>query len=235
MGRMTIDKPKAMVGLSNKPLLKYIQEALLDSKIKDITVVAGYKEEKINLDNIEKIINKDWKNTGNIYSLFLAQEKINGNLIISYGDILYEPDLINELIDCPGDIVLVADSQEVKGEKDNPFSIYVEGGAPPSFQYGMKNFTPLKKLSTFREEINSHGKWIGLIKLSPEGSIIFKNELKSFLDENGKQSMLDDFISYLINNKYEVLVQYCNGKWIDIDNEEDLSRARDIINEIQGS
>ena len=235
MGRKTIDKPKAMIGLSNKPLLKHIQETLLASKIKDITVVAGYKEETIKIDNCNKIVNKDWSKTGNVYSLYKAIDKIKENVIISYGDILYEPVIINELINSPGDIVLLVDSQQTNDENNNPYSIHVEGRMPPSYKYGEKSWTLIKKLSLINNGFNSHGRWIGLMKLSNEGSKIFKNQINKFIELHGNKSMLDDFINYLISNDYEVLAHYYTGKWIDIDNEKDLLKARVILKSLDNS
>ena len=208
MGRKTIDKPKAMVGLSKKPLLKHIQEALLSAKIKDITIVAGYKEETIKIDNCSKVINKDWSKTGNIFSLYKAIDKIKENVIISYGDILYEPVIIKELINSPGDIVLLVDSQQTNDDNGDPYAIHIEGEEPLSFEYGKKNWASIKKLSVLHNGFKSHGKWIGLIKLSNKGSLIFKDQIKKFIDLYGDKSMLEDFINYLINNDYTMPALY---------------------------
>ena len=235
MGRKTIDKPKAMIGLSDKPLLKYIQETLLAAKIKDISIVAGYKEEKIKLDNCTKVINEEWSSTGNVYSLYKAINQISGNIIISYGDILYESVIVNELISSQGDIVLLVDPQYNNNEENHSSSIYIEGEKPVSYQYGDNNWTSIKKISMGDAKIISHGRWIGLMKLSNQGSIIFRDQMKKFIDLNGKQSMLEEFISYLIDSGNEVLAHYFTGKWIDIDNENDVKKAQNLLESLKKS
>ena len=72
-----------------------------------------------------------------------------------------------------------------------------------SFQYGEKVST--KKLSKLYD--NPNGKWIGLIKLSNKGSILFNEHIEKFIDLNGKDSMMEDFINYLINKKINVTSQ----------------------------
>ena len=111
--------------------------------------------------------------------------------------------------------------------------MHVEGEEPLSFQYGKKNWAPIKKLSVLHNGIKSHGKWIGLIKLSKKGSLIFKDQIKKFIDSYGDKSMLEDFINYLIKNDYEIMAHYCIGKWIDIDNKKDLLIARDILKNLE--
>ena len=100
-----------------------------------------------------------------------------GAMVLDGGDILYEPVIIKELINSPGDIVLLVDSQQTNGDNDDPYAIHVEGEEPLSFQYGKKNWASIKKLSVLHNGFKSHGKWIGLIKLSNKGSLIFKDQI----------------------------------------------------------
>ena len=38
-----------------------------------------------------------------------------------------------------------------------------------------------------------------------------------------KSGMLGEFLDYLINQDLEIRVRYSRGKWLDLDNEEDLA------------
>ena len=51
----TVDKPKSMLEFGGQTLLGRLIKTFQDSGINDITVVTGYKSEKINLPNVNYI------------------------------------------------------------------------------------------------------------------------------------------------------------------------------------
>src|ERR1043165_4580316 len=46
-----------------------------------------------------------------LYSLFSADDELDGPLVISYADIVYEHDVLQRLIDTPGDICVTVDAE----------------------------------------------------------------------------------------------------------------------------
>ena len=58
--------------------------------VKDISLIRGYKKEKINYKGIKYFENTDYKNNNILNSIFYAEKIINGNIIISYSDILFD-------------------------------------------------------------------------------------------------------------------------------------------------
>ena len=57
--------------------------------INDVSVVRGYKKEKINFPSLEYFDNDKFESTGEASSLFCAKNKLKDNCIVSYGDILF--------------------------------------------------------------------------------------------------------------------------------------------------
>ena len=82
--------PKCMLKFGNHTLLEMQLNIYRELGISDISVVRGYKKEKINYEGLNYYENTDFKNNNILNSLFYADEKISGNVIVSYSDILFD-------------------------------------------------------------------------------------------------------------------------------------------------
>ena len=82
--------PKCMVKLFDKTLLEYQIDVFKSCNINDVTVVTGYESDKIKIDGINFLHNQNYDTTNMVETLFCAEEKLSENVIISYGDIIYE-------------------------------------------------------------------------------------------------------------------------------------------------
>tara|TARA_B100001093_G_scaffold517863_1_gene600749 strand:+ start:2318 stop:3925 length:1608 start_codon:yes stop_codon:yes gene_type:complete len=218
-GNYTKNKPKTMVKFNGLPILQHIKNTLLLSGIKNMVVVGGYKHEAIDIKNIHVINNNRWKTTGNTYSLYKASEYLLGTKIISYGDLVYESSLINSLLETPGDIVIATDVSDHQSNKE--YNYFVKGKDQPSDEYGSKDWTALKDIK-LGKTTDSSSQWIGLIKLSPKGCLIFKRNFENFFNDKGKKSSLGDYLKFLIDKKVKINIRYSRGKWYDLDNKRDL-------------
>ena len=103
---ITSKKPKCLAMVAGKPILGYQIDAYLNAGIKDIIIVAGYKSGKIKEfcsriknANIKIIENKNYENTNNMYSLYLAKEAVDGeDFLLSNGDVVFDPKIAYELV-----------------------------------------------------------------------------------------------------------------------------------------
>ena len=80
----TENTPKCMLDFGGKTLL---QRQLLSYKkngVDDISLIRGYKKNKINYKGIKYFDNNDYKDNNILNSIFYGEEAINGNIIISY-------------------------------------------------------------------------------------------------------------------------------------------------------
>ena len=80
----TENLPKCMLDFGGKTLLQRQIDAYNKNNIKDISLIRGYKKEKINYKGLRYFENKDYKNNNILNSIFYAEKIINGNIIISY-------------------------------------------------------------------------------------------------------------------------------------------------------
>ncbi len=102
---LTDVKPKSLVEIKGKSFIENALEALAKhNEVKEVIIVLGYKKElikdKIGMEynrlKITYVENDDWDITNNIYSLWMAMEKIKEDFILIEGDIFFE----HNMIDC---------------------------------------------------------------------------------------------------------------------------------------
>ena len=105
----TENLPKCMLDFGGKTLLQRQLDAYKKCGIKDISLIRGYKKEKINFKGIKYFENTDYKNNNILNSIFYAEKIINGNIIISYSDILFDSSVVERTLDSDHDISVVVD------------------------------------------------------------------------------------------------------------------------------
>ena len=151
--------------------------------IKNISLIRGYKKEKINYKGIKYFENTDYRNNNILNSIFYAEEVINGSIIIAYSDILFDTSVVQRAINSDYDISVVVDIDwrgYYVGRKDHPIS-----EAENVIFNSNNEVQKIGKINTGNEEV--HGEFIGMIKLSNRGTEIFKehfHRLKKFIGTN---------------------------------------------------
>lgn len=158
-------------------------------------------------------------------SLFYQDE----DLLISYGDIVYLPSIVKQLVATKGDIVVSADlgwQQLWNIRMENPFA------DAESFMFDKSN--NVLNLGQPLENIEqAQAQYIGLIKIS-------KHALKSVLahydelsEQKTKNMYMTDFIQYLINQQVEVKASLHQRQWLEVDTCEDLTTYQQLMSKGQ--
>ena len=105
---LTNNVPKVMIEVCGESIIKRALNNLAElNKIYEVIIVVGYKAEKIKEHigmyykgmKITYVLNKDYASTNNIYSLWLAKDQIKTDIILLEGDIIFEKEMLNPLID----------------------------------------------------------------------------------------------------------------------------------------
>ena len=227
----TENLPKCMLDFGGKTLLQRQLEAYNKNNIKDISLIRGYKKEKINYKGLRYFENKDYKNNNILNSIFYAEKIINGNIIISYSDILFDPTVVQRTMESNHDISVVVDIDwrgYYVGRKDHPIS-----EAENVIFNSNNEVEKIGKINTGNEEV--HGEFIGMIKLSNRGAEIFKehfHRLKKIYWNKPFQrakifqkAYLTDFIQELVDIGIKVHCVIIESGWKEIDTVEDYKKA----------
>lgn len=224
LGELTSNNPKCLVKLNGIPLLEYQLKIFEECGIDEIIVVAGYKNNKLKYLSKKIVLNPKFNSTNMLYSLYCALDKINGDVLISYGDSVFDKSIVKKMINSKEDISVASDLRW----KEYWSSRYIDPLSDlESFQVNDKGYIKLlgEKASSYDQ---IQGQYIGFIRLNSEGAQIFRRELKYFFTKKiinqklFKDAYLTDFLQALIIKGVKLKAIEIEGNYIEIDTIEDL-------------
>nr|WP_295969689.1 phosphoenolpyruvate mutase [uncultured Bacillus sp.] len=141
----------------------------------------------------------------------LCQEKsnLNGEILFSFSDIIYQPHLIHELLSDPNDIVILAEADVEKEDE----KYYISGNKP----YSRLLYSNSVEMTLFSRQINDaqiYGEFIGLWKVSPKGAEIIRESIDTLMKrDHTKQWTLSDLFSFIME-KHRIVVKFIKGQWL---------------------
>src|SRR5580698_10033664 len=87
---LTADRPKVMLPIAGKPLLRRLIDSFKQQGINDITVVGGYRADAIDRAGINLVVNERYAETDELASLACAVDRLEADTLIAYGDLLFK-------------------------------------------------------------------------------------------------------------------------------------------------
>ncbi|WP_434296953.1 methyltransferase domain-containing protein [Clostridium sporogenes] len=226
------NKPKCLLEIENNTLLEIQINTLHNCGIDDISVVRGYGKDQINIPGIKYYDNAKYENTNVLYSLFCAKEELNDDVIILYGDILFDEDTINRILDSKHDIaigVMINTDKYFNKEEIN----YTE--KEMLIFDAQNNVEQIGKGLLNINEYNS-GLFTGIIKCTKKGTNVLKNNYdrinaieksKMYLDSNKlNKAWITDLLNELCKIGVALQCVIIEKGWMEIDTEEDYDKAK---------
>ena len=230
----TNDIPKALVPFLGQPLIFYQLDTLLRTGIENIAISTGFQAEAFNDIGHDLYFNPDFNKTNMIESLIAARnyfQDIDEDLIISYGDIIYQRNNLEKVLNEKGDIVVMVD--------DNWLDLWSIRNEDPLLDAETMRFDRVNgkiieigKKPKGLEEIESQ--YTGLLKIS-------KNKLADFLnfydcldrdrlyDGNTFSNMyMTSFLQLLIESGWKVVPAHVQHGWLEVDTVSDLTTYENL-------
>lgn len=220
----TLDRPKCMVEIDGKSLIDRQLSVLTHERIDKIVIIGGYKIEMLEGKGDRLKANPRYFETNMVWTLFSADEELEGEIIVSYADIVYSPKILQKLLDSKSDISVIIDKDWEsywRARNDNPLDdaetlrLSKDGRI---LEIGQKPQTV--------DEIQ--GQYIGLMKFSTVGVAQIKAIFQAAMNKGklaGKSlenAYMTDLIQAAINAGLEVTSVPVNGGWVEIDTVDDL-------------
>ncbi len=232
LGDLTADRPKCMVDVRGQPILGRLVDTLNSGGIRDVTVIRGYRKEMVNLPAIEAINNDNYDQTGEAATLACAEERIEGEIVIAYGDTLFRQYVLDVLARADGDVVLVVDAlwKERDPVPNSRIRDLVSCSSPFATDFLDEAPITVETIGPNIDEKNIDGEWIGLARFDETGS----DALRRLISDMRKDGTLDsatmiDLFCRLQQNGTELSVVYITGHWLDVDNLADLGEAETFL------
>src|SRR6476469_3223143 len=239
------DKPKCLLDIKGKTILERQVATLNESNIKEIALVRGYKKEAITLPNIRYYDNDRYEETGELVSLFCAENEMKGRCLILYGDIIFEAAVLEKLLKSSADISLVVDlawyDQQQHGQSAphiKPDLVSLQD--PPGQSYLFRYITPdeqnrILKIGQHIPHEQAHGEFIGLAMFSERGIEAFTQVYRAAQEkfqntgfhEAGSltKASFTDMIQELIDTGHSVNCVPTFKGWMDVDSFEEYQQA----------
>jgi phosphoenolpyruvate phosphomutase len=103
------DAPRVMLEVKGKTILERQVESLQAAGIRDVTVVRGYKKAQVRVGGARLVDNDRYAETGELYSLFRAEDALGGPVVVLYGDIVFDQRVLEQLLRTSADVAVVVD------------------------------------------------------------------------------------------------------------------------------
>jgi phosphoenolpyruvate phosphomutase len=224
-GDLVKDRPKAMLRLRGKPIMTWHTDAFRRQGIRRIAAVRGYCKDAIDLADIQYFDNDAYATTGELASLYAAREFLSGDMVIAYGDIIFDEFILRNLLSQGGDISIAVDGGwKLRGRSDAKRDLVATEGAYDPIGLSTCKLT---RISAVKPE-EAHGEWIGLLYLRAEKT----EKLVKLLDHLAKEEPetlrkgdIPGLLNRLIAAGEIVSVVHTFGHWYDLDEQKDLLLA----------
>ncbi len=234
----TDDCPKCMLPLNGKPVIANNVDHLRANGVTDLSIVVGYRKEKIHVAGAEVFENPDYANNNILFSLMCASDIFESaiaegrDLVISYSDIIYSNEIVRELVARDEDIVIAVDVDwraQYEGRTEHPLSEAENVVMDPE-----RRALRLGK-NVDGEAGLEDAEFTGLLKLTPKGArgwLSHFRKLQASLQptdpfQNAKEfqkAYLCDFLQDLVDNGTEVTCSTFSGGWMEFDTVQDYEK-----------
>jgi L-glutamine-phosphate cytidylyltransferase len=235
LGEHTEKLPKGLLNINGKTILERQIELLHNKNILDISIITGPHKEKFTFNDVKYVEDHEYEKHDVLLSLMAAKDEIIGDVIIIYSDILYEENILEQIIKSNVEIGIATDldwEKKYEGRfehpKDQADNVIIENDKIKKIK---KNISAVSK-----KQLN--GEFIGILKFSKKGSKIFVNEFNRlekikpnpFHDaKTFEKSYLTDMIQELIDQKKIINPIIIKGDWCEIDTPQDLENAKKMF------
>lgn len=223
---ITNDRPKSLVPVNGKPILFKQIENLRANGIEDITIVSGYKADALEAvvhakyPDIKIVESADYATTNNMYSAYLGIRSMfpDGDFHPFYmmnADVFFDPSVIAALEKDPRNNLVVVD-----------IGRYIEES--------MKVIEKNGRLIEISKQIaakDALGCSIDVYKFGVDGGKAFFSRCVDYIEEKNEVKLWSEVA---LNDAFsDAVFQACQlkGRWLEIDNHEDLAEAEVLFAE----
>ncbi|HWY23793.1 MAG TPA: phosphocholine cytidylyltransferase family protein, partial [Nevskia sp.] len=225
---LTEDRPKLMLPVAGEPLLLRMVKAFRKQGVQDITVVAGYKAEAIDVSGVRVVVNPDYGNSGELASLACALDRFGDDTVVSYGDLLFRRYILRDLLDTDADLTVVVDSTQTTPEQ--PCDLAWADLPDERGIFGRDvSLRRVAHRTAAKDQPAPNGRWIGMLRVRGAG----REQLMTVLEQLKAQPDfaklgLPELLNALIAAGHRIKVLYVHGHWLDVNDHASLQQASDF-------
>lgn len=214
--------PKCLVEVGRRPIIEHQLEMLSEAGVGPIGMVVGYGASEIRQAvgiRAEYIENVRWNSTNSMYSFHLAEEWVEGPLLILNCDILFHPQVLDRLLESGEDSIAFDSSS---GDGREHMKLKVRDG----FLVDLNKDLPAG---------DAAGENVGILYLSAKTARALFERAQQRLEEGGEKDWLGAAVREIAGSRNRPgmpwehkikAVDIAGLPWVEIDFPFDLDRAR---------
>ena len=229
MDDLTRERPKVMLPVAGVPMLRRQVDKFKKQGVNDITVVAGYRHDAIDVQGAKILLNENWETTGELASLDCAMDNFTTDTVIIYGDLLFRSYMLHNLLDWDAELLVAVDSSLLSNVIGNANDL-AYCSAPDNRAMYQQRVSLDKVISEPESEgRQADGRWIGMMRVTGQGGDYLRSAMQTLKRADNFNCLgVPDLLNQLVKDGHAPQVQYVNGHWMDINNLGDLYRAAEF-------
>ncbi|MBI3126034.1 MAG: phosphocholine cytidylyltransferase family protein [Candidatus Tectomicrobia bacterium] len=231
LGEYTRDLPKGMLQFMGKSLVERQVETYRRCGVSRIIVVGGYRADRLDLPGTIPYVNEDYEITNMVESLMCARGELEGDVLVSYGDVLFEDRVLRQIMSAAVEIGVTVDkawrpywefrygdpSRDTESLGLGPDGRIVDIGRPDP---------PIEQID---------GRYVGLLKFAARGVSTLKEVYDSARaahwgrpwrsSRSFQTGYMTDLLQEIIDRGHRVDPLLIEGGWLEFDTTEDYEKT----------
>ncbi len=220
----TLDQPKCMVEIDGISLIDRQLSVLKAEGLNDIVMIGGYKADMLKKYGTKLKINQRYFETNMVWTLFCAEEELEGDVIVSYGDIVYSRETLKALMESKADIAVTIDK-----EWESYWRARNEDPLDDAETLKLREDGTISEIGQKPKSLDEiEGQYMGLMKFSYEGVKQMKEAFHAavnsgdLLGKDVENAYMTDLLQDAIDSNYLVTSIPVHGGWVEVDTVDDL-------------
>lgn len=235
LGPRTSDRPKCLVEVAGRPIVDYALNALKAVGVAEVVIVVGYRGQQVR-DHVTRrwptldtkfVANDRFLQSGTTQSLFLGLAAIvpNRDVLVIEGDVAFEPTLLRNLIAGPDGIKTTVQSYR----EDLSGTFVAIDGSERVVDWLHSSHQPADfAVASHQKTVNVH------LFRADHASSTLAPALAATLSEDGVQAPIEYAMRRIVRSGALVRAVFADDlRWYEVDDEQDLQRANDLIAMLQ--
>ncbi|WP_179188293.1 NTP transferase domain-containing protein [Kiloniella majae] len=230
---LTNDRPKCMVELAGRSLIERQIDVAKQSGISDIYIVGGYLSEKLEGLGVTVLKNERYDTTNMVSTLMCAKEILSDDFVLSYGDIVYHPKVMQGLLREEASSCVVVDEEWA--------SYWSQRFETPLSDAESLKIDPQGFLTSIGQDVDNindiEAQYIGLMRFKGTGIVdlldVYESARTSFekigsffnFKTDLDNMYMTDLLQGMIDNGKQLKAHKIHRKWFEVDSVTDLNLA----------
>ncbi|MBC8373130.1 MAG: phosphocholine cytidylyltransferase family protein [Planctomycetes bacterium] len=218
---LTRQTPKCLIDVAGKALLDREIDILLGRGVDNIMIATGFGHEKVRRHvertwsegNIQLVFNEKYASTNYIYSMWLAGRVISDDVLLLHGDLVFDPSLLDKLLD---------------GASENGVLVRRTGELPEKDFKAIVNEDRVKRISVDADGADARF-CAPFYKLSRGAFVAWCDRMTDFIENGRTGCYAEEALNKILDDVFLPPIYYDDEFCMEIDTLDDLKIAGEYL------